>query len=174
MYKLREIERKDLVEINRWRNDPKLIDCLGAPFRYINIDVDNKWFDGYMANRNQAIRCAVTDLEDHILGLVSLVSIDHLNQSAEFHIMVGDRANQNKGIGSFALDQMLYHAFENMNLQRIELTVLEDNARAQHVYEKKGFIREGIKRKAKYKNGRFVDMYLYAILKEDYKKRIEG
>ena len=45
MYRLRELERKDIPTINRWRNNPELVALLGAPFRYINSEVDEKWFD---------------------------------------------------------------------------------------------------------------------------------
>lgn len=169
MFRLRELERKDLQEINKWRNNPELIELLGAPFRYINLDVDVKWFESYMSNRGNAVRCAITeDNQDDILGLVSLVSINYMNQSAEFHIMIGDTVNQGRGIGTFAVNEMLNHAFNNMNLQRVELTVLDDNERAKHLYEKCGFVYEGRKRKAKYKNGQFVDMLMYSILKSEF------
>lgn len=169
MFHLRELERKDLPTINKWRNNPELIELLGAPFRYINLDVDIKWYESYMGNRGSAVRCAITeDDKDEILGLVSLVSINYMNQSAEFHIMIGDTQNQGRGIGTFAVQSMLYHAFNNMNLQRVELTVLEDNTRAKHLYEKCGFVYEGRKRKAKYKTGKFVDMLMYSILKPEF------
>lgn len=169
MFYLRELERKDLEKINKWRNDPELIDFLGAPFRYINLDVDIKWYESYMSNRGNAVRCAITsDDRDDILGLVSLVSVNYMNQSAEFHIMIGHKENQGKGIGTFAVREMLNHAFNNMNLQRVELTVLEDNKRAKNLYEKCGFVYEGRKRKAKYKNGKFVDMLMYSILKPEF------
>lgn len=169
MYRLRELERRDLAAINRWRNDPELISMLGAPFRFINIEVDEKWYAGYMSNRGNTVRCAIVEEEkDEILGLVSLVCIDYMNQSAEFHIMIGEKKNQGKGIGTFAVMAMLEHAFFNMNLQRVELTALEDNLRARSLYEKVGFVQEGIKRRAKYKNGKFLDMISYSILKEEY------
>lgn len=169
MFKLRELERGDLPVINSWRNDRELISFLGAPFRYINLDVDVKWFEAYMNNRNNAVRCAITqDEDDKIVGLVSLTSIDHLNQSAEIHIMIGDKKNQEKGIGSFAIKEMLKHAFCNMNLQRVESTVLEYNERSRHMFEKCGFIYEGCKRKAKYKNGHFINMTIYSVLKQEY------
>ncbi len=170
MYRLRELEKKDIFAINKWRNDAQLIEKLGAPFRYINIEVDQKWYDDYMMNRSKQVRCAIIDDNDYILGLVSIVGIDYINQCAEFHIMIGDKENQGKGIGLFATNEMLKHAFLNLNLNRIELTVLEDNIRAQALYERVGFVREGIKRKAKYKKGKFVNMYMYSILKEDYLK----
>lgn len=169
MFYLRELERKDLNIINKWRNDPELIEFLGAPFRYINLDVDVKWYESYMNNRGNVVRCAITeDDKDDILGLVSLVSINYMNQSAEFHIMIGDIQNQGRGIGTYAVNTMLNHAFNNMNLQRVELTVLEENVRARHLYEKCGFVYEGRKRKAKFKNGKFVDMLMYSILKTEF------
>lgn len=169
MYRLRELDQKDLQIINQWRNDPQLISMLGAPFRHINIKVDMNWFDSYMSDRGKTVRCAIVQKDDDkILGLVSFVSINYMNQSAEFHIMIGDKDNQGQGMGTFAVKEMLHHAFYNMNLHRIELTVLDSNKRAQHFYEKIGFIREGTKRKAKFKNGEFVDMHLYSVLKEDF------
>lgn len=169
MFRLRELERKDLPIINRWRNDAELIALLDAPFRYINLDVDMKWFDGYMSNRGNAVRCAITkENDDTILGLVSLVSINYMNQSAEFHIMIGDKENQGQGMGTFAVNEMLKHAFYNMNLQRVELTVLEDNERAKHLYEKCGLVYEGRMRQAKFKSGKFLEMLLYSMLRQEY------
>lgn len=167
MYRLRELEQKDLIIINQWRNNKNLIDFLGSTYRYINLNVDEQWFANYMNNRNNTIRCSIVNKDDIVLGLVSLTSINTINQSAIFHIMIGDVNNQNKGIGTFAVNEMIHHAFYNLNLKRIELSVLSDNLRAQHVYEKVGFKYEGTKRKAVYKNGLFVDMKMYAILREE-------
>lgn len=167
-YCLREIERRDIKIINSWRNDPELIDFLGAPYRFINEEVDNCWYDNYMKNRINTIRCAIVEKDkDKILGLVSLTGIDSLNQCAEFHIMIGEKKNQGLGMGTFAVKEMMNHGFFNMNLQRIELSVLRENKRAIHLYEKCGFLYEGCKKKARYKNGKFVDLLMYAILREE-------
>lgn len=169
MYLLRELAFKDLVEINKWRNDPELIALLGAPYRFINIGVDEKWFDGYMNNRNSQVRCAiVSDESDDILGLVSLVDINNVNRSAVLNIMIGEKQNQGKGIGTFAVNAILKHAFDNMNLHRVELMVLDINKRAQHLYEKCGFVKEGTLRKSTFKDGKYVDMLLYSILEEEF------
>ncbi|MBQ9433805.1 MAG: GNAT family N-acetyltransferase [Synergistaceae bacterium] len=169
MFRLRELERKDIPIINTWRNDPALIENLGATFRYINPDTDSAWYDHYMKTRSNSVRCAiVSEDSDEIIGLVSLMNIDHLNQCAEFHIMIGSTHNQNMGAGTFAVNAMLTHAFTNLNLQRVELSCNATNTRAQHVYEKAGFVREGIKRKARFKQGSFIDMIQYAILREEF------
>lgn len=168
MYRLREIERDDVQIINLWRSDRELIDKLGAPFRYINKEVDYKWYDNYMLNRGNTIRCAIIDDKNQIKGLVSLTNIDWFNKNAIFHIMIGSSSDRNKGIGYYAANELLKHAFFDMNLNRVELSVLENNKRAIALYDKVGFKREGLKRKAIYKNGEFKDMISMAILKEDF------
>ena len=174
MLKLREIEEADIQIINTWRNDPILISQLGAPYRYINLNVDKNWFISYMNNRTTQVRCAIVDEKNIILGLISLVSIDYISRSAELHIMIGNKENQSKGIGTYAVNEMLHHAFFNLNLHRIELTVMENNEKAHRLYEKCGFLKEGTKRKSKYKNGRYYDMDIYSILKEDYINKLGG
>lgn len=174
MYRLRELVRDDVRIINEWRNDPELVACLGAPYRYINTDVDYAWYEAYMKNRSTAVRCAIIDEStNELIGLVSLVAIDHLNQSGEFHILIGKGKDQGKGAGSFATKEMLKHAFLNLNLHRVELTVLASNKIAIRLYEKIGFKCEGTKRKAKFKNGAFVDMHLYAVLREEYLNSVD-
>lgn len=168
MFKLRELNESDLKTINKWRNNPELIINLGAPFRYINYEIDKKWYDFYINNRSTNVRCSIVDESDKILGLVSLVSIDYISQSAVFNIMIGDKENRGKGLGSFAVKEMLNHAFNNLNLQRVELSVLEYNKVAIHLYEKSGFKYEGRKRRARYKDGRFEDLLMYAILKDEF------
>lgn len=172
MYRLREIDREDMIIINSWRSSKELIDYLGAPFRYINKEVDFKWFENYMQNRGTNIRCSILNEEEQVLGLVSLTNIDRMNQTAVFHIMIGDSTHRDKGIGSYATNEILRHAFYDMNLNRVELTVLESNNRAIALYEKLGFKKEGIKREAVYKNGEFVNMIFMAILKSEHKNEV--
>ncbi len=170
MYKLRELERDDIKRINKWRNDPNLIACLGAPYRFINEDVDSDWYDKYMSTRNNAVRCAIVDSEkeDEVLGLISLMDINYINRCGEIHIMIGNSENRSKGIGTFAVRAMIDHAFNNLNLRRIELGVLETNAAAIRLYEKTGFVREGVKRQSNYKNGSYVSMIMMGLLKKEW------
>ncbi len=164
MYKLREIERKDIKTINLWRNDENIIASLGAPYRFINQEVDERWFDNYMQNRTNSIRCAIVDDKNNeIIGLISLMEIDYINRSAKLHIMIGTEG-QGKGAGTFAIKKIIEHAFNNYGLHRIELDVLSDNKRAMHVYEKCGFIREGVRRQAVYKDSEYKDMFIYSII----------
>lgn len=173
MYRLREIERRDLPVINSWRNDRDLISHLGAPFRYIGPEVDDNWYEAYLAARTTTVRCAVVDEQDTVLGVVYLTGIDAVNRSAVLSVMVGNAENRSRGIGSFAVSEMLEHAFHNLNLNRVELSVLTENIIAIHLYEKLGFVREGVKRQARFKDGSYSDLAIYALLREDYEENVD-
>lgn len=168
MYRLRELERCDIATINRWRNDPDLIACLGAPYRYINYDVDDQWYNQYLNSRSNTVRCSIIDHNDQIIGLISLTGIDNINRCATLHIMIGNAQCRSKGAGTFAVRTMLDHAFNNLNLHRVELSALESNATALHLYEKVGFIREGVKRQCVYKNGAYENMIIMGLLRDNY------
>ncbi len=169
MFRLREIAREDLPKINGWRNDFDLVSLLVSPYRYVCKEIDERWYDCYLLNRQGNIRCAiVTKEEDSILGLVSLINIDFIFRSADFHLMIGDSDNRGKGIGFFATKEILLHAFQNLNLNRVQLELLNSNLHARKLYEKVGFKVEGIRRKAVFKQGDYMDVIVMSILKNEF------
>lgn len=172
-FKLRELSRKDLNIINSWRNDKELISYLGANYRYIDIEIDMAWFDNYLKDRNQTVRCSIVNEADEIIGLVSLTNIDYINSFAVLHIMIGNKNNRERGIGQFAIKEMLNHAFNNLNLNKVELQVLCTNERAIHVYEKIGFKQDGILREACFKNGQYLNVAVMSILKREFNNEKE-
>lgn len=164
---LRELERADLPVINRWRNDKNLINFLGAPFRFINIEIDEKWFDAYLSNRSNNIRLAICEsVSNKLLGVVHLIQIDWINRSGELGMQIGDTAHQGIGVGFQALVKIMEHAFNDLNLHRLHIKILDNNERAIRLTKKVGFIEEGRFRQAIFKNGQYIDLICLSILKE--------
>lgn len=175
MYMLRELRRSDIPTINSWRADRELISRLGAPYRFINEEVDERWFNAYMDRRGNTVRCAVVDTEapDAILGLVSLTDIDNLNRSCQLHMMIGDKNQRGKGMGTFAFNEIIRHAFDDLNLNRMEAFILADNAASLAVCSKVGFKQEGLLRQYAFKNGEYKDTVIMSILREEWKKNAD-
>lgn len=73
---------------------------------------------------------------------------------------------QNRGIGSKLMAAVIDLAENWLNLTRLELTVYTDNPRAVHLYEKYGFVVEGILRKYAIRAGQYVDAYTMARIRE--------
>lgn len=137
----------------------------GGGFHFSNYEVDVKWFENYINNRAHNVRLAILE-DEMIIGCVYLLNIDFINQSGELGILIGEEKNRNRGIGKFAIDAMVKHAFDDLNLQRIQLEVLRTNSRAISCYKKCGFEEEGIKHHSVYKNGEWNDVILMAKIKQ--------
>ena len=166
---LRELERSDLPLINRWRNDPSLVAMLGGSFRHVCMAVDEKWYEHYLANRAGNVRLAITLADGTTVGAVYLVAIDWLHRDAEFAIWIGAAAARGIRVGETATRLMLDHAFADLNLHRVHLSVLAHNERAIRLYRKVGFVDEGVQRRAVYKGGEYRDLNLMAMLRDEHR-----
>lgn len=171
LIKLRELEKKDIAQINIWRNDKEVINHLGNNFSFISERVDELWFENYVQNRDKSVRLAIIDIKTGTyIGNVYLTGIHHINRSAEFSIFIGNKKYWSKGYGYEATMKVLEHGFIDLNLNRIYLSVLDSNERAVNLYKKIGFKKEGILKEAIYKNSRYHDLILMALLKRQFKK----
>jgi len=167
--RLRELARSDVPMINAWRQSRPLTDGLGAPYRFIGLEVDAAWFETYLGRRGVEVRCAICrDGEADPVGIVSLTNIDPVHRHAEFHILVGDGVPRGEGIGTEATIAMLQHGFLDLNLHRIYLFVLTTNQAAVRVYEKAGFRHEGTLREAAFKGGAFQDLLVMGVLRSEF------
>jgi RimJ/RimL family protein N-acetyltransferase len=168
MITLREISREDVPTINRWRRDPVVAAGVAAPRRFIGVDVDMQWYEDYLTRRGREVRCAVCLADSgQLVGMVSLTGIDPVHRNAEFHVIVGERDSQNRGIGTAAARAMVRHGFFDLNLHRIYVTVLHDNKGSIRMCEKAGFRQEGTIREGAYKDGCYHDLVLMGVLKSE-------
>ena len=127
-FSIREIERADLPNINLWHNDRRLSSVLGGNFHFAGSEVDESWFDRYLNDRSASVRCAIVQhdaegIGDQVIGVVYLMDIDYVNRTGVLHIMIGNDGQRGKGAGTFAVNAMVAHAFNDLNLRRIELEV---------------------------------------------------
>jgi len=136
---------------------------------YIAKEVDENWYDNYLQNRQQNKRLVIVDSDEEIaIGTIQLTNIHPINRSAEYSVMIGNKGYWGKGAGLTATLEILNHGFNDLNLNRIYLTVLVENERAIKLYSKAGFVEEGREREAIFKNGRFHDLILMSVLRKDF------
>lgn len=75
------------------------------------------------------------------------------------YIVVGIRQDyRNQGIGGQLFSKLDEWAKES-NVSRLELTVMCPNKAAKHLYEKNGFVVEGVKRNSIFMDGSYIDEY---------------
>ena len=74
------------------------------------------------------------------------------------------------GIATKAVRMILPYVFEDHNCLRLEAVTKTRNIGSARVLEKIGFLREGTMRASAVKAGDILDMYMYAMIAEDWKR----
>ena len=167
---LRKLLDKDADKMLEWMHD----EAVNQNFRFDFASMTKERALNFIANsfteENQHF--AIIDENDEYLGTISLKNISVADKNAEYAIVV--RKNfWGTGVAQKATAEILKYAFENLNLHRVYLNVLDENIRANKFYRKCGFIYEGKFKQHLYlqvKNGggtSYKDLNWYAIINTD-------
>lgn len=94
------------------------------------------------------------------------ISVDARSRVGEVGISLR-RTAWGTGAGTDAMRVLVDLAFRHLNLNRVWLAVFATNERAIASYRKVGFVEEGRWREDVWRDGRYVDQVVMAILRED-------
>lgn len=111
--------------------------------------------------------------DGRMIGESVINEIDFALRCANFRIAIYRPAERGRGIGSWMVQTTRDFAFEVLKLHRLSLDVFSFNTRAEQVYRKAGFQREGVLRDAVLDGGQYADDILMSMLEEDW-KRLKG
>ncbi|MDR2571083.1 MAG: GNAT family N-acetyltransferase, partial [Oscillospiraceae bacterium] len=112
---------------------------------------------------------SIIDIEtNEIIGDCGFEGINHLNQTSEVGIYIGNKNYWNNGYGTEALSLLLNYGFKALNFHNIFLQVVSFNERAIRSYEKIGFKVIGKKREAILRGTKRHDMLYMDILHNEF------
>lgn len=143
----------------------------GTPTAFSRAQIAG-YIERQASDPSRASFVVVRQEDDALVGEVVLNEIDGRNRSSNFRIFM-DAQYTGRGYGTEATRLMLDYGFGMLNLHRIELDVYTINPRALHVYEKVGFVREGVKRQNWYYDHQYYDSIVMSILEDDYRARYQ-
>lgn len=141
---IRPLVKEDANISYKWRNNPEIWKYTGSrPDREITLDIELEWIENVLLRENEK-RFAI--LVDNVyVGNTQLTSIT--DESAVFHIFIGDTKYWGKGVASKAMDLLMNFAKNELNLEKLILTVNQENKSAVNLYKRKGFVSVGIETK---------------------------
>lgn len=112
--------------------------------------------------------------EDH--ELLGAITLDHIRrgpaQSGTLGYWVG-RPHARQGYMQEAIAGMVHHAYDRLDLSRIEAACLPENHASRGLLEKCGFKYEGVAQSYLQINGRWRTHVLYAALRPDRRGRTD-
>ena len=104
------------------------------------------------------------------VGEVVLNEWDPGNRSCNFRTLLA-AAGRDRGLGTEAVRLIVGYGFEQLGLHRISLEVYAHNPRARRVYEKVGFVAEGVLRQVLREGDDWVDATVMSILAPEWAAR---
>jgi ribosomal-protein-alanine N-acetyltransferase len=151
-----------------WLNNEMI--CLGNSHH--NFPYSREAARNYIANAEQTtnnliLAIALNETHQHI-GNIALQGIHSIYRSAEISILIGEKAAWGRGYAKEAISLLLAHGFKTLNLNRISCGTFSGNLAMQAVARAVGMVEEGVRRKAVFKDGKYVDVHEYGILAEEY------
>jgi len=166
---LRALEAQD-AEGNYpvWLNDEEA--CAGNShhvFPYVREKAQAYIEKANRASDSLILAMVLQESNQHI-GNIALQEINWIYKTAELAVLLGEKEHWGKGYSLEAAKLLMTHGFNALNLNRIYCGTFETNVGMQKLAKSLGMKQEGVRRKAVYKNGNYLDLIEFGLLREEF------
>lgn len=169
LYKIRRFLESDVESLARHANNIEVSRFMRDTFPYpYTTEKAIQWIN-YNINNSSDLFFAIADEKELIGGIGAVPYKDVHRFTAEIGFWLGE-LHWNKGITTRAVNVFCNYLFSKFNFNRLTANVFEGNIASQKVLTKIGFKLEGIHIDSVYKNHKFINHYVYGILKKDFIK----
>jgi len=166
MVRLRPTEERDLPRFVEWLADRDVTRWLAAMGDPPTLEDEREWYERRRGDP-ESVMWSIETHDGRLAGNVEL-RLTPRAERAEMGIAIQDKSLWSQGLGTDAVRLVLRYAFEDLDLNRVELTTDEENARAVRCYEKCGFRREGLLRQHRLVDGKFGNTVMMAVLRAEW------
>jgi len=129
------------------------------------ISFTHSFIEEYLNSERKDLTCAIY-YQNQFVGLVGLKDTDTDNKKTEIGYWLSE-AFQHKGIITCSCKTLISYAFDEMDINRIQIKAAEHNLKSQQIPLRLGFKREGIERDGELHSRGFVDLVIFSLLKAD-------
>jgi len=167
---LSEVRSSDKPALVEQLNDKEIYDrTLRIPYPYTDTNAE-EWLAVVAKTTQQQgrpVHWAIRNAEDHLIGACGFNDFQMgKSHRAEIGYLLA-KPYWNQGIMTAVVQMACQYAFEEFGLVKITAQVRSENMASARVLEKCGFEQEGYFRKHFPKDGKFIDVRLFALLKGD-------
>jgi len=166
---LKPIKVSEASNYLRWLSDSQVTRFLTTNAKGLNLKKEKNYIKGARKSQIFMNWGIYTKVGRHV-GSTGLKNIDlKKNKKATWGIFIGEKDEWGKGYATDTLKTILKFAFNELKLNRVQLSVFKGNIYAKKCYTRCGFNKEGVKRQAIKIDGKFIDEIIMGILRDDYK-----
>lgn len=165
---LRPIRADDLPAMRAWFRDREI----ARTWARHPVIPDNKFeadLTGRFASFDTDGHFAVENELGELIGRIDFDDLNRIDRTAELSIMLGAEAGRGRGYGADACHVLLRFLFDDRQIERVWLSVLDWNEAAVRLYEKLGFVHEGRLKESVWIEGAWHDLLMMGLMKSEYR-----
>lgn len=168
---LRTLRPEDFDHLSSWAEDPFIERMVGSEFlnAYRAVyDKDPSFYEAVLTDTTQVVLVVEANRGwDRPIGLARLFNIHLLEGYCFLEVMLTEQRAIRRGFGVEAGKLISYYGVDVLGLRRIEAKVYEYNRLSANSLRRNGFQQEGVLRKAGFQEGRYWDVLVFGILKDE-------
>lgn len=157
---LRPILKRDITLLNQWKNDEETFKNLGGGFMPVSIDQQENWIESMIDNTGNNKRYIICDNENDPVGMVGLYGINWIHRTCEIGLYIGNKNARGKGYAKESCRLIEQFAKDYLNLRKIKLNVVYDNASATYLWESLGYEKVGEFKDERFIKGKYKNVLL--------------
>jgi ribosomal-protein-alanine N-acetyltransferase len=166
-FAVRHPRTRDAGPLARHADNPRIAEHLRDAFPNPYGPDDARRFIVHALEQDPVTVFLIVDPADAAIGAVGYgINRDVERFSAEIGYWLAEEF-WGRGIATRALAAVTRHAMRAHGLNRLYALPFAGNPASVRVLEKAGYVLEGRLRRSAFKDGRFVDQFLYACVRED-------
>ena len=127
-----------------WLNDTDVNMYLESGFYQHNMQGLVDFVNDYQSNKKAVFLVIRLKENNKHIGNIKIDKINYIHRNCEYGIMMGDKTEWGKGYAKEASIAIINYAFEELGLNKVNLGVIDSNDVAVKLYEKIGFVVEGV------------------------------
>jgi RimJ/RimL family protein N-acetyltransferase len=172
---LRPFQPEDGAARARLGQDAEIVRMFGGTpawsgVREMTWDGGQSWYAAVTSSADATTNWAV-EVDGRFIGTARLHDIRQDDKKARYAVGLLDRSVHGIGLGREVTTRVLQHAFDDLDLHRVDLRVLAYNEPAIRCYLACGFVEEGRERESAYVGGQWHDDVIMGVLAHEFNAR---
>ncbi len=159
---------KEIVELwPRWMADLEVTRYLLRRF-VPSPQQEEEWYKQAAEDRNGVVWAI--EAEGKVVGTTGIHQIDWVNARGTTGTVIGETSYWRRGIASEAMALRTRFAFRELNLHKLATQAFMENEGSKRALLKAGYHQVGVARREIFHDGRWHDLWLGEVLREDWEK----
>jgi RimJ/RimL family protein N-acetyltransferase len=136
-----------------------------------SLKKQEEWIEAMADSQADVLWTMTRAADGAVIGTIHLMKISWRHRHAELGYVIGERDQWRRGHATEAVELAIAYAFLELNLVKVWATVIVENEGSRRALEKNGFAQCALFRRDRYVEGRWHDLWVGEILREEWDVR---